>query len=118
MADEFDLFLEEALAPEKRDEDHRFVARVQAAIRIEERLKLERRSMVRNLILQLVALSAVAAAVLLGFARAPVAASLATESPWLAVLILMAGFGLLIALLSGRGAANSTSFRYFSSLTN
>lgn len=117
MADEFDRFLQEALAPEGQGEDHRFVARVQAAVRIEERLKLERRGMVRNLILQLVALAAVAAAAM-AIGRAPAVAAMASESPWLAALILLTGFAVLVALLSGKGAADSTSGRYFRGLTN
>ena len=117
MADEFDIFLEGALAPEERDEDHKFVARVQAAIRIEERLKLERRAMLRNLALQLLALAAVAAAAL-WIGRAPAVAAITADSPWLAALILLTVFGVLVALLSARGATETTSARYFSSLTN
>jgi hypothetical protein len=117
MADEFDRFLHEAVAPEERHEDHRFVARVQAAIRIDERLNLERRGMVRSLVLQLVALAAVAAA-MLSVGRAPAIAAIVSESPWLATLILLTGFAVLVALLSARGAADSTSGRYFRGLTS
>jgi len=117
MADEFDRFLEQALSPEERDEDHLFVARVQAAIRIEERLKLERRAMVRHLALELVALAAVAAAAM-WVGRAPAVAAMMTDSPWHAALILLTGFGILVALLSARAATDSTSSRHFRDLTN
>ena len=46
MADEFDAFLAVALAPEQREPDRAFVARVQAGIRLDEQLRAARRSMV------------------------------------------------------------------------
>ena len=44
MADEFERMLSEALAPEARDPDRLFVARVQAGIAIEQRFAAERRA--------------------------------------------------------------------------
>lgn len=101
MADEFDAFLREALAPPPGHEDHLFVARVQVAIRLDEQLRAEASSMVRSLLLQLLALAAVAAALLL-VGRAPAVAALAGESPWMVALILVVGFSLLLVLMTAR----------------
>lgn len=101
MADEFNAFLREALAPPPGDEDHLFVARVHGAVRLEEQLRAERSGIVRSLLLQLLALAAVAAALLL-VGRAPAGAALAGESPWMVALILVAGFSLLLVLMTAR----------------
>jgi hypothetical protein len=55
---------------------------------------------------------------MLSVGRAPAIAAMASESPWLATLILLTGFAVLVALLSARGAADSTSGRYFRGLTS
>jgi cytochrome bd-type quinol oxidase subunit 2 len=117
MADEFDRVLRDGLAPAEREEDHLFVARVQAAISIEERLRLERRAVVRNLALQLLALAAVAAA-LLWIGRAPAVSTMMADSPWLAALVLIAGFGVLVALLTARGTGDPAGARYSRGLTS
>lgn len=105
MADEFDRFLQQALAPAERDEDHSFVARVQAAIALEERFRIGRKVALRRFALELVALAAVTAA-LLWAGRAPAVAGWVDESPWLAALVLMIGFGTLIALFGTKGLPN------------
>jgi hypothetical protein len=110
MADEFDRFLKQALAPPERDEDHKFVARVQAAIRIEQQLQLERRSLVRTLVLQLVVIAAVAAA-LFSASRAPAVAALVAHSPDLARVVLVGAFAALVGLLTAGAAGSPSSAR-------
>ena len=117
MSDEFDRFLASSLAPPERLPDRRFVATVQARIIVEERLARERRTLVGNLIRQLVALGAVAAA-LLWIGRTPAIGAIVADSPGFAVLVLVIGFSLLIALLTGKAVTDSVSGRYFRDLTN
>lgn len=110
MADEFDRFLASALAPEERLPDRNFVARVQAAILLEERLAAERSSLTRGLITQLVALAAVAAA-LWWIGREDPVAGLFSESPALGLAILLTGFACLVGLFSRRSDARTVPFR-------
>jgi hypothetical protein len=117
MADEFDHFLASSLGAPERLPDRHFVAGVQARIIVEERLAVERRALIHGLVKQLAAVAAVGAAVL-SIGRAPSVAAFLTDSPALAVLILLAAFSLLVALLSSRAAADTASTRHFSSLTN
>jgi hypothetical protein len=117
MADDFDCFLASSLAPPNRLPDRRFVAAVQTRIIVEKRLAQERRALIEGLVKQLVAVAAVGAAVL-SIGRAPSVAAFLTDSPALAVLILLAGFSLLVALLSSRAGADSATPRHFSGLTN
>jgi hypothetical protein len=100
VSDEFDRFLAAALAPQERESDRRFLARVQTAIVIEERLAAQRSSLMRDLALQLVAVAAIAAA-LWWLGRAAPVASWFGESPALGLAILMAMFACVIVLLSG-----------------
>lgn len=97
MADEFDRFLEAALAPPERVPDRRFVAGVQARIALDERLARERGALIGALLKQLAALLAVAAGLwVLGFA-APVDRFVA-QSPAVALLVLIGAFGCAAAL--------------------
>jgi hypothetical protein len=116
VADEFNIFLREALAPAARDEDHLFVGRVQGAVRLDDQLRAERSNIVRTLLLQLLALAGVAAAVL-WVGRAPAVAAIA-ESPWLLELLLTGLFGLVVALLAGRDGMVTPSSNHFSNLTD
>jgi hypothetical protein len=104
MADDFDRFIASALAPPERAPDRQFVARVQAVVALEGRLAAQRRLLLPELLKQLAALSAVAAA-LWWIARAAPVASRFAESPALLLAILLAAFGLLVALFSSRPAA-------------
>ncbi|HEX4762609.1 MAG TPA: hypothetical protein VFU87_07435 [Sphingomicrobium sp.] len=99
MTDDFDRFLREALAPERRDPDRRFVARVQARIALDRYLKAERRGLLRRLGAELLALLAVAAGLLWLGRAAPVAGFFA-ESPGVALAALLSGFALLVLLVS------------------
>jgi len=99
MTDAFETFLAARLAPPARDPDRKFVARVQAAILLDERLRAARRAELRALGLQALALFAVAGGLIL-FARSENIASLAAMAPGLTLLTLLCGFGLLVALLS------------------
>jgi hypothetical protein len=117
MADAFDDFIKDALSPPERSEDHLFVVRVQAAIRLEEQLGLQRRSIARQFAIQLVGLVAVAAGAFV-VSKAPAVASLAGESPWLAGLALLALFGLLVALLTADDRAGAQVLGYSSGLTS
>jgi hypothetical protein len=104
MADEFDAFLAEALAPEERGPDRAFVARVQAGIRLDEQLRAERRGMVATLAVQLLGIAAIAAATV-WLLRAPEIGAFASESPAFLLLILLVGFSFVIMLFSS-GAAS------------
>ena len=118
MADEFDLFLADALAPAEREPDRAFVSRVQAHILLDQRLRAERRGALSLLAMQVIGLAAVAAAVL-WLLRSPVVASFAAESPAVLLLALLATFSFVILLFSssaGAGAARRSSSRAFSSV--
>ena len=101
MTDEFDRYLARALAPAERDPDRRFVARVQATIALDERFRTERRATLSALAIEVGALLMVAAG-LVWLGQAPAVAGFADESPWLALAALLAGFSLLVVLLSSR----------------
>jgi hypothetical protein len=102
MADHFESFLAEALSPPARGPDRRFVARVEARVKLEARLEAERRSIVRRFGIELVALLALAAG-LAWAARAQPIMALAAESPWLLMCALLSIFGLLVVVLSSPG---------------
>lgn len=101
MADEFDRFLESALAPPDRLPDRKFVARVQARIALEERLAAQHSALVHDLLKQLLALAAVAAG-LWWIGRAAPVASLFSQSPAVGLAILTTLFSLLVVLLGRR----------------
>ena len=101
MADGFDAFLAAALAPAEHPGDRTFVARVEAAIVLEERLAAQRRLLLTELGQQLVAVAAVGFA-LWWIGRAEPVASRFAQSPALGLAILLTGFGLLVALMSSR----------------
>jgi hypothetical protein len=104
MADEFDRFLERALAPDERDPDRQFVARVQARIALEQQFAAQRRSLVAEFLRQLAAVAAIAAA-LWWIARAAPINSPSSGSPALALAVLLTAFGLLVALFSAGSPA-------------
>jgi hypothetical protein len=103
MADGFDRFLSEALAPKKRDPDRQFVSRVSARIALDERLGAARRGIVRQLGTEVLVLIVVAAAALFLCRAAPVARFFA-ESPAIALSLTLSTFGLLVVVLSARGS--------------
>jgi len=99
MADPFDQFLARSLAPEQRLPDRRFVAQVEARILLEEQLERERRALVANVIKQLIALLAVAAAAWMIGNAGPVAEAFA-QTPAVGLLLLLVAFGFVVALFS------------------
>jgi hypothetical protein len=99
MSDAFERFLADSLGPPERLPDRRFVAAVQAPIILEDQLARERRRLAASLLMQVAALLAVAAGLwVLGMA-APVA-EWSAEFPGGALIILLVGFGLLVATFS------------------
>ena len=106
MADEFDRFLAAALATEERAPDRQFVARVQAAIMLEERLAAQRSALLRDLARQLLGLAAVGGA-LWWLARAGPVANWFGESPAIGLAILMTMFIFVVAVLSGRSRSGA-----------
>ena len=99
MDDEFDRMLKGALSPGKREEDRAFVARVSAAVRLDEQVRAGRRAIVRSLCIKLVALGAVAAA-LLWIGQAQAVSDFAGDSPAAVAATLVLAFSALIALMS------------------
>ena len=99
---DLDAFLATALAPEDREPDRLFVARMQAQVRLDARLTQARRAMARRLGLQLLGIAAVAAAVLI-VAESPAAGRLIAYSPEIFVLSLLAAFGFVVAMFSRSG---------------
>jgi len=99
MADSFEQFLAESLAPAERLPDRRFVAGVQARIILEDQLASERWRLAGSLLMQVAALLAVAAGVWVLGSAAPVA-EWSAEFPGGALLVLVVGFGLLVAMFS------------------
>jgi hypothetical protein len=96
---DFKVFLATALAPEDRDPDRLFVARMQAQVRLDARLTQARGAMARRLGLQLLGIAAVAVAVLI-VAESPAAARLIAYSPEIFVLSLLAAFAFVVAMFT------------------
>ena len=113
MADEFDTFLSEALAPVEREPDRAFVARVQAGVRLDQQLRAERRSMVSTLAVQFLGIGAIAAAVF-WLLRSPDIASFASESPALLLLALLIAFSFVILLFATGGSSRSQRLAFSS----
>ena len=105
MSDEFDRFLANALAPAQRDPDRGFLGQVQARIALEDRLSGARASAIRRIGLETLAVLGVGAG-LLWLSRAPEVAGFVADMPWLAAGTMMAGFGLLVTVLTSRGAGS------------
>jgi hypothetical protein len=97
MADAFDRILSDALAPDEREADRRFVAQVQARIALDERFAAERRSGLRQLGVEVLGLAAIAGA-LVWLGRAAPVASFFAESPAVALAAVLAMFGLAVAV--------------------
>jgi hypothetical protein len=110
VTDDFDRFLGNALGPDERPADRRFVARVQARILIEHRLSRERSALVAGLVKQLAALTGVAVAAWIVGSAPPVARSF-SEFPAIGVALLLLGFALVVAIVSRTSSsAARTSF--------
>ena len=103
MADRFDRFFAEALAPPAGEPDSAFVRAVQTRIALEQRLARERSVHWRRLAVQILALVAVAGG-LAWLGRAPMVAGLGVESPALVLAALVSGFGFLVAVLAAAAA--------------
>ena len=112
MADEFDAILAGALAPEEREPDRAFVARVQAGVRLDEQLRAERRGMLATLAVQFLGIAAIAAAIV-WLLRAPGIGMFASESPAFLLLVLLVAFSFVIMLFSS-GASSRGPRRAFS----
>lgn len=114
MADRFDQFLAQELRPPAREPDRMFVGRVQAHIRLEQRLQAERRKIVSALGIEMLGLAAVAAAAF-WIVRSPVITSFAGQSPAILLGALLAAFSFVVLLLSSGpvGAPRETRARAF-----
>ena len=99
MADEFDRFLAEALAPEPREADRACVARVHGGIALDRQLRAERKALLRRFGVEMLGVAAIAAALLWLAREAPVA-ELAAGSPAAALAGLLLAFSLLLLLFS------------------
>ena len=99
MADRFDRFLSEALAPPERGPDRAFVRLVQARVALEDRLSAERRAVLSGMFLKILALAAFAAG-LVWLGRSPAVGGLAAESPAILLALLLAAFSFLVLLFS------------------
>ena len=109
MTDEsFDAFLARALAPAKRDPDRCFVTQVQAIVKLDQRLRAQRRAALRRLGLQSLAMGSVAAG-LVWLVQSPDIAMAIGESPEIALGTLLAGFGLLLVLIGSGEAQRPTA---------
>jgi FtsH-binding integral membrane protein len=106
MADEFDSVLTSSLAPAERAPDRAFVLRVQATIKLEERLAAERRALAGGFVRQLLALAAVAVAAW-WISKAPAVASWIAESQAIGLAILLAGFAFVVGLIAARTGSPS-----------
>jgi hypothetical protein len=110
MADEFNLFLREALAPPARGPDRQFVARVETRIALDERLQAERGGLLRQLGMEVLALAAIAAG-LLWLGRAPAVAEFVEHSPAIALSALLAGFTLMILVVAVQAGGRTAERR-------
>jgi hypothetical protein len=99
---DFDQFLRESLGPEQRDPDRRFVARVQAQVRLDAQLSARKRAIGRRLLRDLVGIAAIAAALVV-LAESPAVTELASHSPEILVAGLLVAFGCVVALFSTSG---------------
>ena len=104
MADAFDAFLKDKLAPPAGEADRAFVAKVQAHIRIEDELDRERKALLSKVGKELAALVAIAAGIA-WLSRSPVVLEWATGAPAIAIAALLATFFFVLAILgAGSGA--------------
>jgi hypothetical protein len=108
MGDDFDRLLATALTPPERQPDRPFVARVALRVRLEEQLTKQRRAVVGRLIKQLCAVAAVGASVW-WFSQATAVADWLARSPAIGLAILLAGFGLLVAVIGSDEGSDSSS---------
>ena len=109
MADDFDLFPKQALTPETRDADRAFVARVQAGIVLEARIRAERAAIRAGLVRQIGAVLALAGA-LLWLSRSPDLTGVISDSPAVILGVLIALFSLLIVVLTGGSERDNRHF--------
>ena len=112
MADDFELYLAQALAPEEREPDRAFVRHVQAQVALDRRFRAERRAILRQLGLEAVGLGAITGG-LLWLGRAAPVADFFSDSPALALAGLLSGFALLLLLFRHQtGTANSPQMEF------
>jgi hypothetical protein len=104
MTDPFETFLSNALAPPARAPDRLFATRVEARIRLDERLRNERYGLLRRLGRELIAIIALAAGLVL-LARAPAVTDFAAESPASLLAALISLFALVVVTVGARGNA-------------
>ena len=109
MADDFDVFLRNALAPDPREADRTFVARVQTGIVLEERLQAERSAFKTGLARQILAVSSLALG-LVWLSRSPDLSGVIGDSPAIVLGVTIALFSLLVAVLGGRSHGASRRF--------
>src|SRR5215211_4797851 len=97
MAEDFDLWLKDSLAPEERDPDRQFTAKVRALVALDEQYRAASRASLRRLGVEALALGATAlgAAVLARQFAGPI-----SDAPEVAVTALLAGFAMLVLLIS------------------
>lgn len=99
MADEFDAFLAHALSPEPRPADRGFIARVNARVALDRRLRAERSAMFRRVGREALALAAIAGG-LLWLGRAAPIADFAAESPGAMLALLLSAFAFFVLVFS------------------
>ena len=109
MADPFDLFLAEELAPPPGAADRAFVARVQTRIDLDERLRRREQAIWHRLARELIAVLAMGAALVV-LTRAPAVAALGAHSPELLLCGAIGAFAFLL-LAMARPAAGGRARR-------
>jgi hypothetical protein len=101
---DFDHFLRDSLGPQEREPDRLFVARVQAQVRLDEKLAARRRTIGLRLLRDSIGIAAIAAGLVV-LAESPAVAELAAGSPEILVGGLLGAFGCVVALFSSSGRA-------------
>ena len=102
---DFDQFLRDTLGPQDRHPDRLFVARVQAQVRLDERLSARRRAIGLRLLLDSLGVAAIAAGLVV-LAESPAVSELAAGSPEIFVAGLLAAFGSVVLLFSNPGRSS------------
>ena len=105
MAEAFESFLSEVLAPPTRDPDRAFVAKVQARMALEQGMEAQRRALFGKFFRDLLGIAAVAAGLIV-MGGSPELLAFASESPG-AVLAIVAILFSFLLLVIGRGGPRS-----------
>lgn len=108
MTEAFDLFLSTALAPPQRAPDAAFALRVRALCALDDRLRRQRQAALRLVLVQALALGAVAAGLLL-LGRSATIAAFVAGSPALALAGTIAAFALLVIAIAPPRRANGAA---------